>query len=251
MQQSFASTLGWVHYLPIITTVLAAVFCVQLFWRFRRHRSGAHLLWWGIGVFAYGLGTALESAITLFGNSVFLNKSWYIAGALLGAYPLAQGTVFLLLKRNTALALTAITLPLVASLSVLVVWSPVVIEAMENHRPSGAILGWQWIRGMTPIVNLYATFFLVGGAVVSSVRYQAARGPGDGSRAVGNSLIAFGALLPGLGGGIAKAGVVEALYVGELVGLVFIWSGYLACVRAPRASLSLDQRHAIVEDERS
>ncbi len=251
MLLSFASTLGWVHYLPIITTVLAAIFCVQLFWRFRLRRSAAHLLWWGTGVFTYGLGTALESAITLFGNSVFLSKSWYIAGALLGAYPLAQGTVFLLLKRRTALALTAITLPLVVSLSVLVVWSPVVIEAMESHRPSGAMLGWQWIRGMTPIVNLYAVFFLVGGAVVSSVRYQAARGPGDGSRAAGNSMIAFGALLPALGGGLAKAGVVEALYVGELVGLVFIWLGYLACVRAPRACASPDHRHTISEDDRS
>ena len=46
------------------------------------------------GVFAFGLGTALESSITLFGNTVWLNKRWYIAGAILGAYPLAQGTVF-------------------------------------------------------------------------------------------------------------------------------------------------------------
>ena len=163
MLQFFASTVGWVHYLPILTTVLAAVFCAQLCWRFQLRRSGAHLIWWGIGVFAYGLGTALESVITLFGNSVFLNKSWYIAGALLGGYPLAQGTVFLLLKRHTALVLTAITLPLVAILSLLVVWSPVTPETLEAHRPSGAILGWQWIRGMTPIVNLYAASFLVGG----------------------------------------------------------------------------------------
>ena len=234
MPQLVASTVGWVHYLPIITTVLSAVFCAQLFRRFQLRRSGAHLLWWGAGVFAYGLGTALESAITLGGNSVFLNKSWYIAGALLGGYPLAQGTVFLLLKRNVAWTLTAITLPLVIILSALVVFSPVVIEAMENHRPSGAILAWQWIRVMTPIVNLYAAFFLIGGSILSSVRYRASRGPGDGSRAVGNSLIAFGALLPGIGGGMAKAGVVEALYIGELIGIVFIWSGYLTCVRAPR-----------------
>ena len=85
----------------------------------------------------------------------------------------------MLLKRHMALALTAITLPLVTILSVLVVWSPVAIEAMESHRPSGAILGWQWILGMTPIMNFYAVFFLVVSAVLSSVRYQAARGLGD------------------------------------------------------------------------
>ena len=31
--------------------------------------------------------------VTLFGNSPALNKAWYIAGALLGGYPLAQGSV--------------------------------------------------------------------------------------------------------------------------------------------------------------
>ena len=244
----FTSTVGWIHYLPILTTVLAAGFCAQLFWRFQLRRSGAHLLWWGAGVFAYGLGTALESAITLLGNTVFLNKSWYIAGALLGGYPLAQGTVFLLLKRRTALALTSITLPLVIILAVLVVWSPVAIDAMENHRPSGAVLGWQWIRAMTPLVNLYAVLFLVGGAVLSSVRYQAARAPGDGSRAFGNSLIAFGALLPAIGGSLAKVGFVEALYVGEFVGLVLICAGYLVCVRALRAGGRPDQPEPLARD---
>jgi hypothetical protein len=227
--------IGWVHYLPLITTAVCLVFCAQLFWRFNQRRSGAHLLWWGIGVFAFGLGTALESAITLGGNSVVLNKSWYIAGALCGGYPLAQGSVFLLMKRRVAWTLTAITLPLVIVLSVLVALSPVVIEALEQHRPSGAILGWQWIRWMTPIVNLYAAAFLVGGAVVSAGRYHGSREPGDGARATGNALIAIGALLPGIGGGMAKAGVVEALYVGEFIGIILIWLGYMTCVRASPA----------------
>ena len=226
------AAVGWVHYLPLITTVVCLVFCVQLLWRFHQRRSGAHLLWWGIGVFAFGVGTALESAITLGGNSVLLNKSWYIAGALCGGYPLAQGSVFLLMNRRTAWTLTAITLPIVIVLSVLVALSPVVVEAMESHRPSGAILGWQWIRWMTPIVNLYAAGFLVGGAVVSAGRYHGSRKPGDGARALGNALIAVGALLPGIGGGMAKAGVVEALYVGEFIGIILIWLGYMTCVRA-------------------
>jgi hypothetical protein len=193
-----------------------------------------HLVWWCAGIFTYGLGTALESTITLLGNSVTLNKSWYIAGALLGAYPLAQGSVYLLFPRTVAANLTGFTLPIVGALIVLVILSPVLPEAMESHRPGGAVLGWQWIRLMTPLVNLYAAIFLVGGAIQSAVRYASLRGLGDGSRAAGNSLIAFGALLPGIGGGMAKAGVVEALYVAELIGLVFIWSGYVTCVKASR-----------------
>jgi hypothetical protein len=171
-------------------------------------------------------------AVTLFGNTVALNKAWYIAGALLGGYPLAQGTVFLLLKRRTANILTAVTLPFIIVVSLLVAICPVVVDALEAHRPSGAILGWQWIRLLTPLINLYAVVFLIGGALLSTARFATAQTPGSGRRAMGNALIAFGAILPGIGGVSAKAGHVELLYVGEFVGLLFIWAGYVACVTA-------------------
>ncbi len=100
-----------VHYLPIATTALSAVFFAMLLRRYITRHSGPHLLWWAGGIFAYGLGTALEGSITVFGNTVTLTKAWYIAGALLGGYPLAQGTVYLLLPRRTANVLTAITVP--------------------------------------------------------------------------------------------------------------------------------------------
>ncbi len=40
-------------------------------------------------------------------------------------------------------------------------------------------------------------------------------------------------MLPGIGGGMAKAGIVEGLYVGELAGLILIWIGYELCTKAP------------------
>ena len=219
----------WVHYLPIATTVLAVFFCTALV----RHRlekgTGAHLTWWAIGVGCYGAGTLLESWITLGGNSVALTKAWYVAGALLGAYPLAQGTVFLLVERRKANVLTAVTLPIAVVLAVLVVLSPADVDALEVHRPSGDVLAWTWVRAYTPILNLYAVVFLVGGAIQSSLRYWRTRT--ESARAVGNALIAVGAILPAIGGGMAKAGVVEALYVAELVGLLLIWAGYRACSR--------------------
>jgi len=218
-----------VHYLPIGTTVLSAVFLAILLRRYHFKGRGAHLLWWAAGVFCYGLGTGLEGTITILGNSVVLNKSWYIAGALLGGYPLAQGTVYLLLRRRTANILTALTVPLIVACSVLVILSPVRVEMLEPHRPSGAILGYSWIRLCTPLLNGYAALFLIGGAMLSAVRF--ARRRATLNRAIGNSLIALGALLPGIGGGMAKAGIVEGLYVGEFVGLLFIWAGYAFCVR--------------------
>ncbi|MGE3172153.1 MAG: hypothetical protein AB7O97_05955 [Planctomycetota bacterium] len=218
----------WLHHLPILTTVLAALFLVRLAQRYRTHPS-THLLWYAFGIATFGLGTALESAITLAGNGPWLNKLWYAAGAVLGGYPLAQGTVHLLCAQRTARRLDFVTVPIVNVLVVLVLASPVVVSELEPHRPTGAVLGWSWLRLMTPLVNGYAALFLIGGAVLSAVRHGGVAG--GRHRAVGNAAIALGALLPGIGGAMAKGGVVEALYVGELVGLALIWWGYAQCVR--------------------
>ncbi|NTW37551.1 MAG: hypothetical protein HGB17_15850, partial [Syntrophobacteraceae bacterium] len=39
--------------------------------------------------------------------------------------------------------------------------SPVRLDMLDPTRPSGAVLGWTWIRLMTPFINLYASFFLI------------------------------------------------------------------------------------------
>jgi hypothetical protein len=232
-----------VHYLPILTTILAALFATALFRKWAAKRS-THLLWWAIGITTYGLGTALESAITLSGNSIGLTKAWYIAGALLGGYPLAQGSLYLSWPRRFANRLTVVSVAFVVVASVLVVLSPVNLAALEPHRPSGAILGWWWVRLLTPAINTYAVFFLIGGAILSAWRHY--RYSGHSYRAAGNALIALGALLPGIGGSFAKAGVVEALYVGEFVGLIVIWLGDRVCARE-KTSASSPGRLAMAE----
>ena len=222
--------LSSVHYIPILTTVISLTFSVILFRRYLL-RGGTHHLWWSGGILAYGLGTGQEGSITLLGNSVGLTKAWYIAGALLGGYPLAQGSVYFHFNRNTANRLTVLTLPLLGLLSLLVVLSPVQGGAMESFRPSGDLLQWQWIRWFTPIINLYAVVFLIGTAAWSAWHF--ARRAGEASRAIGNALIATGALLPGIRGAMAKAGAVEVLYVGEFFGIILIWIGYVFCVKTP------------------
>jgi hypothetical protein len=224
--EQYFNSLQAVHYLPILTTIFSAFFLYHITRRYRE-RGGAHLFWWAAGVFTYGVGTFFESVITLYGNTPFLNKSWYVAGAFLGGYPLAQGSVYLHLKRKTAHILTAITLPVIVIGSVFVFLTPTNLELLEAHRPSGASLGWQWIRLMTPFINTYAGIFLIGTAFWSAVRFTKVE---NGKyRAIGNALIAIGAILPGIGGGMAKAGMVEALYIGEFIGIIFIYAGYRIC----------------------
>jgi hypothetical protein len=220
MEQSF------VHYFPLGTSLIAIVFSAALFRRYLA-RGTPHLLWWAFGVACYGSGTVVESIITLAGNGVWLTRVWYVTGALLGGYPLAQGSVYLSYSRRFADRTAAITVPFVLLTALLVFLSPVRLEMLEPTRPSGAILGWTWVRLMTPFINTYASIFLIGGAALSAWRYFRRRH--DGYRAAGNALIALGALMPGIGGPMAKAGYVEVLYVLEFFGLILIWLGDRVC----------------------
>jgi len=233
MENAFGG-LHAVHYLPILTTIFSAFFLANIFQRYLR-KGGTHLLWWSIGVFTYGIGTLFESIITLFGNSPGLNKLWYVAGAILGGYPLAQGSVYLHLKGRTAKILSAITVPFIIFASVSVFLSPINETLLETFRPSGASLEWRWVRLLTPFINGYSAIFLIGSAALSA--YKFFKIPEARNRAVGNIMITIGAILPGVGGGMAKAGMVEALYIGEFVGIILIYLGYRFCLRDSAASI--------------
>ena len=222
-----------VHYLPIVTTVVSAFFATIVLRRYVE-RGGAHLAWWGMGLVLYGVGTATESAVTLFGWSDPVFRLWYIAGALLGGAPLAQGTVHLLMRPRAAWVLSGLLVTYVLVASVFVLLTPIDHALVEEHRLTGRVMEWSWVRLFSPFVNTYALLFLVGGAVVSAVRYK--RG-GQKARFQGNVLIAVGALLPGIGGSFTRFGYTEVLYVTELVGLLIIFAGYRIMTAAPTPAL--------------
>jgi len=213
-----------VHYVPIVTTALTVPFAAEIFRRYRAHPDRLHLLWWAIGIATYGVGTFTEATTTLVGWNEPTFRAWYISGALLGGAPLAQGTVYLLLRKRTAHALTALLIAYVVIASVCVLLSPIDYTQVEAHRLTGRVLGWQWVRAFSPVVNLYAVVFLIGGAILSALRYSS--NPATRHRVYANVLIALGAILPGIGGTATRMGYVEVLYVTELVGLLLTWTGY-------------------------
>ncbi len=214
---------SFVHFIPIITSIFSIWFGTLLFRRYRE-LGGMHLLWWAIGVFAFAAGTITESLTTLIGWQEPLFRAWYISGALFGGFPLAQGTVYLLLDRNKADRLPAVVLSLALVAATFVLLTPIDTSLVETHRLSGRVMEWTWVRAFSPFINLYAVIFLVGGAVYSALKYR--KSPGMSHRVIGNWLIAIGALLPGIGGSFTRFGHVEVLYVTELVGIVLIYFGY-------------------------
>lgn len=218
-----------VHYLPIATTILAALFAPVVFRRWRARRPAPHLWWWSLGIAMYGVGTFTESFTTLVGWNEAVFRSWYVSGALLGGAPLAQGTVYLMLPRRIAHRMAAALGVVVAVAATVVMLSPIDASLVEPHRLTGRVMEWRAARLFSPFINLYAATFLIGGAVLSAWRYRADAAARH--RFVGNCFIAVGALLPGIGGTATRFGHTEVLYVMELIGLVLIWIGYTFNVR--------------------
>ena len=173
-----------VHYIPIATTILTVPFALEIFRRYRHHPDRVHLLWWAIGV----------------------------------------GTVDLLLPRRRANLLTVLLLSLIAIAATAAILSPIDYSRVEAHRLTGRVFAWTWVRRFSPFINLYAVVFLIGGAILSAIRYS--RQPDTRHRMVANVLIAIGAILPGIGGTATRMGYVEVLYVTEFIGLLLIWTGY-------------------------
>jgi hypothetical protein len=213
-----------VLYIPIATTFIALIFAWIVLQRYRQKGKGAHLLWWAAGIFMYGVGTFTEGFVTLFGWNETVFRAWYISGALLGGVPLAQGTVYLLLRRITATRLTMILVPFILVAACCVVLTPLNHALVETHRLSGKIIEWHWVRLFSPFINTYAFIFLVGGAVLSAYRFHKSRQTYH--RFIGNVFIAVGALLPGIGGTFTRFGYTEVLYVTELAGIILIYMGY-------------------------
>ena len=96
------------HYIPIATTFIALGFASVILRRYWQRRSGPQLLWWGIGILLYGVGTATEASVTLFGWS----------GMGLGGY---FGGLFFDLSSNYSLSFGAAAISGVINLLILMV----------------------------------------------------------------------------------------------------------------------------------
>lgn len=211
------------EYIPILTSIFSIFFFIEIFKHYQQN-SKPYILWWTIGVITFGLGTLTESVNALFGWHEFNFRCWYVVGALLGGFPLAQGSVYLLSGRKFAKASSVFFVSLIIIASVMVFISPISLPENFDGKLTGKVLEWKWVRYFSPLINTYSFFFLVGGAIYSAVKYS--KISEEQIRFKGNIIIAIGALLPGIGGSFTRAGYVNVLFITELIGLIMIYIGY-------------------------
>jgi hypothetical protein len=217
------------------------VFASLVFQRYLNRRSG-HLLLWSIGMLFYGIGGAAEAHYGFFGWNPLVFRLWYLCGAVLVAAWLGQGTVYLLVRTRLAHLLMGL-LALGSIYALVAVFTARLDPALmtsslhTGSELSGSAIITPGVRILTPFFNLYGTLALVGGALYSGFLFWRKRVLLH--RAIGNVLIAAGAILPAFGGALSRFGIPGALYLTELLGAVILFLGFL------RATTPMSERTVV------
>ena len=230
MQLSFAFILS------VITALTTGTFAFIVLRRWNeKHRP--HLLGWGIGLTMYFLGTLSQVILSLTWSPFFFGL-WYWTGALMVAPWLGQGTAYLLIRRGSIARNIQMALLLVGVMTL--PWALFFTPMDGTKWYLGAdmtniykdIMGdGRGVRFFSPIMNIWGTILLVGGALYSARLFrnkQIMR-----NRVVGNWLIAAGGLLPALGGVLIRLGDPSFKYFGEMAGAILIFAGFWIATNIP------------------
>ena len=216
-------------FIPLTSSLVSILFAVAVFRRYQKNQGG-HLLIWGIGLIFYAIGGACEAFYGAFGFNSLIFRLWYLFGAILVAAWLGQGTVYLLARKNIANFLMGL-LFLGSIFAAFRVFSAQIDPSMMTHslhtgsELSGRAIVTPGVRTLTPIFNMYGTLTLVGGAMYSAWLFWRKRILLN--RTIGNILIAVGAIAPAFGGAFSRIGIPSALYLGELIGTVLMFIGFV------------------------
>ena len=231
--------------IPFISAIIRFIFAFVVFNRYR-NKGGAHLLLWGLGMTFYGIGGFCEAYFGALGWNVLVYRLWYLFGAILVAAWLGQGTVYLLAKRRWA-NITMVVLGVGSLYAAIRIFgaeldpSLLTTSVHTGSELSGHAIITPGIRTLTPLFNLYGVVTLVGGAVYSAWIFYRKRVLLH--RTIGNILIAVGALAPAFGGAFSRFGVPGALYIGELLGAILMFAGFIRAT-TPMTEKQLDSETA-------
>jgi len=218
---------------PLMSSIISFVFAFFVFKRYVE-RKGTYLLLWGIGMVFYGIGGFCEFYYGTFGWNALVFRLWYLFGAILVAAWLGQGTVYLLAKPNWAKVLTVILVlgSLYAAYKIFTAQLDPSLMLGAGHTGSelsGHAIVTGGVRVLTPFFNLYGTLTLVGGAAYSAFIFWRKRVLLH--RALGNIFIAVGAIMPAFGGLFSRLQIPGALYLGEFLGVILIFLGFLRATK--------------------
>jgi len=232
-----------VIFYPLVATAISAVFAATL-WRQYRRKPRAYLVAWSIALAVYAVAALTEVIGAAGGWNPLLYRIYYYFGAITVVGVLALGTIYLLAPRFARAALGLLVVLATIGL-VGIIGANLQTGLLDTHQvPSAdtirletgafnllAIL-------MAALINIVGSIILIGGALWSA--YGAWRKGGAQSRLVANILIAAGAFIVAGASTLTRLfHVYELFYVGQAIGVLVMFGGFLAAQRAPRRAANL------------
>ncbi len=210
------------YIIPLISCIVSFIFAITVLDQYFARRKPYQIVW-AIGLFMYAIGTGVEFWTGAWGIDPLALRLWYLFGAILVAAYLGMGTLYLLMRRKTAHIIMAILV--VASIYAAVRVFTVSVDTTGMETLTGSILPLD-VRLMTGIFNTFGTIALVGGALYSAWIFWRRRILFH--RMIANILIAFGAILPAIGGSnLTVGGNIRVFFIFELLGIIIIFIGFL------------------------
>jgi hypothetical protein len=229
---------------PLVATLISAAFALTLWLQYRaKHRP--YLLAWAVALAFYAIAALTEVIGAASGWNPLLYRTYYYFGAIILVGLLALGSIYLLAPRFgrpalwVLIALSAIGLVGIAGASL----QPGLLDTRQVPSVDTIRLEHGSLNVialiMAAVINSVGTVILVGGAAWSA--YGAWRRGGAPSRLVANILIAAGALIVAGASTLTRLfHVYELFYVGQAIGVLVMFGGFLAAQRAPRRASKLN-----------
>jgi hypothetical protein len=229
---------------PLVATLISAAFAVTL-WVQYRAKPRPYLLAWSVALGVYALAALTEVIGAAAGWNPLLYRLYYFFGGITVVGILALGSVYLLAPRFGRTALAAL-LTLAGIGLVGILGASLQVGLLDTHQvPSADVIKLQ--HGvfnvaailMAAILNIVGSVILIGGAVWSFFSMLLRGAPP--SRLAGNILIAGGAfIVAGASTLFRLFHVYDLFYVGQAIGVLVMFGGFLAAQRAPRRAAKLN-----------
>lgn len=207
-------------FVPLVAALISILFALQVGRQWVTRRKPYQLLW-TIALLLYAIAAYGEFSSLAFGWSVLIYKVYFFSAMTLVAY-MGVGEIYLLLGSKSKIALA--TLCVACALTVLFVIqlasAKVALEVLHN---STVTIGGQALP--SGITNLYGIAFSAVGGLVLIVGSCVSWWKSKRSSAL---MIAFGACVLSLAGTFAKMGYPVFLPISELIGITFLFYGFVS-----------------------
>jgi hypothetical protein len=221
--------------LAFAATGIASLFAEATLVRYTQRRT-PHLAAWTIALAMFALAAVTLALGTSSGWDRGTFRVFYLLGAVLNVPWLALGTLALLLDATAVRRARAVVV-FFTGLSIGVLVSAPMDRVHGSSIPVGKEVFDAFPRVLAAIGSGAGAVVIIGGAVLSAVRYARNRRTSDGARLFGaNVLIALGTLVLSSGGLVQGiVGHDEAFTLSLTIGITVIYAGFLVAERS-RAS---------------